>query len=175
MFDRARLFNAGLLNARLLDWTRLELPWLLNSTRLFAWSRLELLALFLELLTLFDCTWLLDRARLRHGARFRLRLRLFNWPRLRRRSNRRRLRCWTHLLRTAAALVGVLHPILVVPHLVRRTIVSRPVQLLLLLLQLLLGLPLLLLLLLLLQLFQLLALLLQLLGVLLRRRNRRRV
>jgi hypothetical protein len=57
------------------------------------------------------------------GARRLRGMRLLHWTSLR--SNWRSLRCWSHLLRLPSALFGVLHPILVVPHLAwGRTIVA---------------------------------------------------
>lgn len=57
------------------------------------------------------------------GARRLPGMRLLHWTSLRR--NWRSLRCWSHLLRLPPTLFGVLHPILVVPHLAwGRTIVA---------------------------------------------------
>ena len=129
-------FLAGLFNR-----ARLDLPLLLDRPRLFDGPRLELRGLFeppgllrgrrllngpcLELPGLFRGSRL-------NGARLQLpgllnRLRRRDWL-LRGnrplRLDRPRLGCRPHFLRLSPALLGVLHAVLIVAHLVRRTIVA---------------------------------------------------
>jgi hypothetical protein len=111
LFDRPRL-GAGLELPRWLDrpllFNRPRLGRLLDGPRLLDGA-------CLELLRLLDCPLLLNRPRL--GGLLD-RSRLLDGP---------RLRCWPHLLRLPPALLGVLHPVLIVlAHLVLlRAIVSE--------------------------------------------------
>jgi len=71
---------------------------------------------------LFEPLRLVELPRLLHRPRL-----LFEWPGLLLllwRRNWSRLRRGPHLLRLPPTLIGVLHPVLVIPHLRRRTIVT---------------------------------------------------
>jgi hypothetical protein len=114
LLDRTRLFN----RSRLRHWRRTRLleslrhwhrAWLLKTLRLGRRARL------LKTLRLVELTRLLNRLWLS-----------FERPALlRRRRNWSSLRRGAHFLRLPPTLLGVLHPVLVVPHLSRRrTIVT---------------------------------------------------
>jgi hypothetical protein len=94
---------------RLLYGPGLELPGLVDRPGRFDGPRLEL--------------WrLLDRSRLLHGASLELPRLLLELSGL---LDGPRLGCGPHFLRLAPALLGVLHPILVVAHLLLRPIIAE--------------------------------------------------